>query len=136
MSDPHRLSVELAAAPRRGGRPRAGDGARRDQRLRIRLSKNERGRIEILAQACALSVGTYLRLAALNRKIRPAVPAVNYDCLRELARLGNNLNQALVATYTRGASPELRPILLELLSLVRLLRSALVSRDGSEDAPR
>lgn len=122
---------ERPSGARRGGRPRARNGARRDERLRLRVSAEERARIENLAQASALAIGTYLRLSALNRKIRAAVPAVNYDCVRELARLAGNLDQALVAIYTRGGSPELRPVLEELLSLLERVHASLVGSDAS-----
>ena len=121
---------ERAAPPRRGGRPRLRDDARRTKRLRVRVSEEERARIESLAEAAALSLGTYLRLTALNRTIRPAVPPINYGCIQQLARLGANLNQALLAVYTRGESSELRAILFELLALLRDLRSTLVGRDA------
>lgn len=124
------LTPDRAAPPRRGGRPRLRDDARRNERLRVRVSKEERAQIENLAEAAALPLGTYLRWAALNRKIRPAVPAVNYLLLREHHRLGESLHQALLAVYARGASLELRAILLELLTLLQELRSALVGRDA------
>ncbi len=125
------------SASRRGGRPPARAGERRDLRLRLRVSSAEKASIEILAQASALPVGTYLRLSALHRKVRAAVPAVNYDCVRELARVGGNLNQALIAIYARGGSPELKPTLEELLFLLELLRASLVGADGgSAETPR
>lgn len=131
------LAGEVATPTGRGGRPRLRDDARRNERLRVRVSKAEKTQIENLAEAAALSLGAYLRLAALNRKVRPAVPAVNYLVLREHHRLGENLHQALLAVYTRGASSELRAILVELLTLLRDLRSALVGRDvGSGRAER
>lgn len=103
----------------------------------MRVSKDERDRIEVLARACALSIGTYLRRAALGRKVQPAVPAINYHCIQELVRVGRNLNQALVTTYTRGASPDLRPTLLELLALLEGLRLALTGQrvERGEAAP-
>ena len=94
----------------------------------MRVSKDERDRIEILARACALSIGSYLRRAALGRRLQPAVPAINYHCIQELVRVGRNLNQALVAMYTRGASSDLLPTLLELLALLEGLRSTLTGQ--------
>lgn len=125
MTDSLNSGAGTSVRSRRRGRPRLRAEDRRDKRLCLRVSKSERDRIEILAQACSLSLPTYLRHAALSRKVRPAVPAVSRTLIDELVRLGRKLNQDLVDIYTRGYSPDLRSTLLELLALFQDLRLTL-----------
>ena len=94
----------------------------------MRVSKDERDRIDVLARACALSIGTTCAVLPSTARSSQPVPAINYHCIQELVRVGRNLNQALVAMYTRGASSELLPTLLELLALLEGLRSTLTGQ--------
>lgn len=101
---------------------------RRSVILMVRLTPDEQTQVEESARQSGLPVATYIRTVILGRRLAPVVPQVNFDAIDQLRRIGNNLNQAVVAIYTRSLSPSLRPPLLELVTLVRKLRAELAGK--------
>lgn len=101
---------------------------RRSVILMVRLTPDEQTQVEDSARQSGLPVATYIRTVILGRRLAPVVPQVNFDAIDQLRRIGNNLNQAVVAIYTRSLSPSLRPPLLELVTLVRKLRAELAGK--------
>lgn len=71
--------------------------------------------------------------------VPPKVPVVNQDCVGQLNRLGNNLNQLLVQIYTYQAPLGLRSTVHNLLTLVKGIRRQLMGmppeRGGEAEAP-
>lgn len=75
-----------------------------------------------------MTLSEHLRSRGLCEPPRPIVPAVNYSAVGEMRRLGNNLNQLLVLSYSNDNARGLQKEVLELLHLHRELRAALVGR--------
>jgi hypothetical protein len=90
--------------------------------VRVRLTEEEKGRLDQIAREMGLSLSGYFRRLALDRPlpsrrpIRP-IPEVNQDLYVELRRVGVNLNQ-LAQRMNRAESPDRQEILpvLELLA--------------------
>lgn len=59
----------------------------------VRLSSSELAQLEDTATKTKRSMACVLRAQHLGAKLPPAVPAVNWDALLELARIGSSLNQ-------------------------------------------
>jgi len=57
----------------------------------IRLNESELESIKQKAEKHQLSIGKFIKAAALENEIK--VKATNPDLIRELGRIGNNLNQ-------------------------------------------
>jgi hypothetical protein len=100
-----RRSAAMTPAPDAAtgaGRAKPRSGSEKRQRThvaRIRLDDAERGKLEELASASGLSVGAYLRAAALKSagvRAKPR-PSVDRELLAranaDLNRVGNNINQ-------------------------------------------
>jgi hypothetical protein len=117
----------------------------RNLAITIRLSETEHRMLHGRAHMSGLSMGGYLRKAALGkagpRSKRP--PAAERDELRrlkgELGRVGNNLNQIAHAlnTGTAPAPGELETALAELAAVHESVRRALGGgREEDEPPPR
>lgn len=104
----------------------------RELSIKIRVSPSEYAEAEILAKEVGLPLSTYCRQALLRRPLVSAIPSVNYDAIGQLKRIGNNINQALVAIYTGKVPPSFRPALLELITLIRKLRAELAGQVAAE----
>jgi len=126
---------------RRPGRPAKTAEERRDAVIGVRVNAGERTLLADRAAAAGWDVGTYLREAGLRRRVVGAVPAVNVEAWRELARTTANLNQ-LTAHLNAGHRPDptgtgrLGETLAALAEAVRVLRLALlgVAPEAAEDA--
>jgi len=66
---------------------------RRAMTIGVRVNAAERALLDDQAAAVALDVGTYLRQTGLRRWMGGAVPPINVEAWRELARATANLNQ-------------------------------------------
>ncbi len=126
---------------RRPGRPAKAAAERRDAVIGVRVNAGERALLADRAAAAGWDVGTYLREAGLRRRIVGAVPAVNVEAWRALARTTSNLNQ-LTAHLNAGHRPDptgtrrLGETLTALAEAVRVLRLALlgVTPEAVEEA--
>jgi predicted transcriptional regulator len=93
---------DMATGATGEGRAKPRSGSEKRQRThvaRIRLDDAEQGKLEELASASGLSVGAYLRAAALKSagvRAKPR-PSVDRELLAranaDLNRVGNNINQ-------------------------------------------
>lgn len=81
----------------RGGRPQADTEARRDSLFAVRLTATERAQLDTRAAAAGMSPADFARtqLVAAAARTRRATsrPILTADELRELNRVGVNLNQ-------------------------------------------
>ena len=80
-------------------RPRLGEEERRRRTVGVRVTEAEAEELRERAQGARLSVGAYLRRRGLGQRMRMAAE------LRELNRIGVNLNQMARAMNTGAASP-------------------------------
>ncbi len=92
-----------------------------------RVSGVEHQAIQGLARKAGLSVSGYLRARALDRLIRPPRPLVEGELVRQLTRLGNNLNQLTRLAHERALpdSVSLAALLRELTQKIDPLASRL-----------
>ena len=79
-------------------RPRLGESERRTRTIGVRVTEAEETELRERAQAARLSMGAYLRRRALGERVRMAAE------LRELNRIGVNLNQMARALNSRAVS--------------------------------
>jgi len=136
------MSAEgTSGARRRPGRPAKAAEERRDAVIGVRVNTGERALLADRAAAAGWDVGAYLREAGLRRRVVGAVPAVNVEAWRELARTTANLNQ-LTAHLNAGrlhdptGTGRLGETLAALAEAVRVLRLALlgVAPEAVEEA--
>ena len=80
-------------------RPRLGESERRTRTVGVRVTTAEAAELRERAQAARLSMGAYLRRRALGQRVRMAAE------LRELNRIGVNLNQMARAMNSGAAAP-------------------------------
>ena len=87
-------------------RPRLGDEERRGRTVGVRVTETEAEELRERAQAARLSMGAYLRRRALGQRVRSAVERrLGAAELRELNRIGVNLNQMARAMNSGAAAP-------------------------------
>ncbi len=67
---------------------------------------------ELDGRCAGVGRGAWLRRAGLGQSLRPSVPAINHEALRELSGVAKNLNQALKA-FHEGRLREIDPTVLE-----------------------
>jgi hypothetical protein len=112
---------------RKPGRPASADPR---QRVSIRLSRSEAQALFDAAELMHLPVTTYLRQAALGRRL-VVLPEVNRQAWRDLAKTSGLLNQIAAAIHAGKVPANLGPVVKDLAEQVRALRLALVA--GGDD---
>jgi hypothetical protein len=65
----------------------------------VRFTPNEKEQLKENAFKFHLSISELIRRFSLRRKLPPAIPEVNIKTYRELAAIGNNLNQLMRELY-------------------------------------
>ena len=86
-------------------RPRLDEQERRARTVGVRVTAAEAAELRERAQAARLSMGAYLRRRALGQRVRSAVERrLGAAELRELNRIGVNLNQ-MARALNSGAAP-------------------------------
>ena len=87
-------------------RPRLGEEHRRTRTVGVRVTEAEAAELRERAQAARLSMGAYLRRRALGQRVRMvAERRLGAAELRELNRIGVNLNQMARAMNSGAAAP-------------------------------
>ena len=87
-------------------RPRLGEEERRTRTVGVRVTEAEAEELQERAQAARLSMGAYLRRRALGQRVRMAADRrLGAAELRELNRIGVNLNQMARAMNSGAAAP-------------------------------
>lgn len=101
-------------------RPRA---AHRTDRLLLRVSPDEKAVIARNAADLGLGLSAFLRAAGMGQRVSARRPAANDEAIRQLAMIGNNINQ--IARKANTGSPvdskALDAALVALLDAVRRL---------------
>ncbi len=133
---PASASVDPAAGPRA-----TDERPGRSVQFVVYLTREERTRIGEYAREHGMKVASYLRLAALGRKLPPRrsppapVPEINRVAYHQLAQIGNNLNQlARWANIGDGEEPEAREVLLTLDALIPVVRRLQLQMIGTASA--
>ncbi len=65
----------------------------------VRFTPDEREELKAIANKHHISISELVRRFSLRRKLPPALPEVNIKTYRELAAIGNNLNQLVKTLY-------------------------------------
>lgn len=120
------MSTPASSKARRGGRPCVAPGRRQDRFITVRFSNDDEPKARATAKAAGLALPVLMRKLALEAKIVPTVPAIHHDCIDQLRRIGNNLNQALLFAYRGGGASDLRASIFEMLRLCREIRASLL----------
>lgn len=107
------------------GRPPKDPALVRSIQLNLDVSPAELALLRDFATRLRLPLRTYIRRTALGAKLPLAVPAVNADLARDLARVGGNLNQLLQAVHFGKVKEPPLVDLLELQSLLAQVRRLL-----------
>jgi len=130
-----RKSKKPATGKRFGsGRARLAAEHLRSVRLVFRATPAEARSVAARAARSGLERSEFLRAMALGRRLPPpGVPAINLRAILELARLGNNLNQAVKLVHQGRLSPRIEAILLELLAAIDATRASLRERREGAD---
>lgn len=122
------------SAPRRPGRPRS--MAPRATSVRVRFTALELRAVDAKAAAAGLPRATFLRRAALVRRINaPRVPAIHLRAVFELLRLGNNLNQAVKLVHQGRLSPDLESSIARLQETIDRYRDELTNASSAPKSP-
>lgn len=124
--DPLRLRLKPGLLALAGGfksmpRPTLPESERRDYILKVRFSGAELEEVESSADLAGLPVSTFIRTAALGLPMKPRPTRMNAEAIRQLAAVGNNINQ-LAHQANAGKFPSevrLNEALDELITLIR-----------------
>ncbi len=81
------------------------------------------------AAAASLDLATYLRHLLRTRRIPTLAPAPTLAMVRELSRLGVNLNQLTRLAHTGRVSPRLEPLLEQISDQIRAFHRQLFHLD-------
>ena len=74
----------------------------RNQRVEVRLTRDEHAALMKKARKAGLSTGAFVRMAVAGKEVREA-PSVDVPLLiREVRRVGVNINQLLLLANMRG----------------------------------
>lgn len=104
-------------------RPAQAAGPRRTAKSLVRFTPDEFAVVAERARTCGRAPARFIREAALGAIPRERRSAANAELVRQLARIGNNLNQLAARAHSGAPVPEgaLETALSELLSAVRRL---------------
>jgi hypothetical protein len=84
------------------------------------------------AAAASLDLSTYLRHLLRNRRIPVLAPAPTLAMVREISRLGINLNQLTRLAHTGRVSPRLEPLLEQIRDQIAAFHRQLLHLDGDD----
>lgn len=83
----------------------------RDKVVPVRLTAAERLSLGEKAIAAGVSISSLIRRAALDMKLKVRPPKLDADAMRQLAAIGNNLNQLARALNMSAESGSIDPVL-------------------------
>jgi Bacterial mobilisation protein (MobC) len=101
--------------------------------LRVRVLPEDYAAAVAGAAALSLDLATYLRYLVLNRHIPAVAPAPTLMMIRQLSRLGNNLNQLTRLVHTGRVSPRLELLLEQIRDEINAFHRQLLGLD--DDRP-
>lgn len=105
-----------------GGRPKKGSGSRLKV-ISFRVTEREHEQTETQAESLGLGLATYCRSLVLSQKVEATlIKEANQEAIRQLSRIGNNLNQIAKHYHEeKPAESSLRELLKELRETMRRL---------------
>jgi mobilization protein NikA len=119
-----------ARLSRSSGRPKLPPERRLSARLVVRVLPADRDATVASAQAASLDLPTYLRHLILRRRLPVVAPAPTLAMVRELSRLGINLNQLTRLAHTGRVNARLEPLLEQILDQIRSYHRQLLGLDN------
>ena len=75
---------------------------KRNCRVEVCFTKDELSALSKKAKKSGMSIGGFIRHAVSGMEIKEAPPAEYYDMIRELRRVGSNINQVLKKANAAG----------------------------------
>lgn len=94
--------------------------------LRVRVLPGDQAAATAAAASLSLDLSTYLRHLLLTQRIPAVAPAPTLGMIRQLSRLGNNLNQLTRLVHSGRVSPRLEPLLEQIRDQVDAFRRQLL----------
>ena len=100
--------------------------ARRNCRFEVRLTKDEYYELTKTARKAGLTTGAFVRMAVAGQVIREAPSADVPELIREVRRVGHNIDQILKIANSKGLLevPDLRKALEENRVVEKLIANA------------
>lgn len=100
--------------------------ARRNCRFEVRLTKDEYYELTKKARKAGLTTGAFVRMAVAGQVIREAPSADVPELIREVRRVGHNIDQILKIANSKGLLevPDLRKALEENRAVENLIANA------------
>ena len=100
--------------------------ARRNCRFEVRLTKDEYYELTKKARKAGLTTGAFVRMAVAGQVIREAPSADVPELIREVRRVGHNIDQILKIANSKGLLevPDLRKALEENRTVEKLIANA------------
>lgn len=89
------------------------------------LTPTEKAQWESKAKTAGVDLNTYIRCCVERRQIPAGQPAINYETVAQLGRVGNNLNQQVKAFNSALKAGQDIPEILESLETVNEIRKLL-----------
>ena len=74
----------------------------KDARIEIRLSQNERAKLQKKATESGMNISELLREFINHGTVHPRPTVDFHEFTKELRRIGNNLNQVTALAHTKG----------------------------------
>jgi mobilization protein NikA len=108
------------------GRPSLPPDLRLSKNLVLRVLPEDHAAAVAAAAAASLDLATYLRHLLRNRRLPAIAPAPTLAMVRQIARLGNNLNQLTRLAHTGRLSPRLEPLLEDIRDQIDAFRRQLL----------
>ena len=127
---PHTGAGEGTSPPSIPLKNRKEKGMKRDRVIRFRVTPEEKAAIEEKASAQSQTLTDFLRQRALNYRLRTSQD--EKERVRQLARIGNNLNQLARWANTYKDRAEAMAILAALVSLERVAKNQEVKPTNEE----
>jgi len=83
---------------------------KRNYRCEVKFTKEELSELHKKARKAGLSVGGFIRRVVKDTAVRESPPADYYELIREVRKVGTNINQIAKTANTKGIIdvPELR----------------------------
>lgn len=117
--------IRSTSGPAGGTRQHPNDtgGTRRTEKSLVRFTPEEFAVVVARARTCGRAPARFIREVALGAVPRERRSAINAELIRQLARIGNNLNQLATRAHSGAPLPgaALDQALSELLAAVRRL---------------
>jgi len=75
------------------------------ERIQLRVVPMHKTLLRAKAKLCNMSLSDYMIRCGLQQHISPPKSKINQECVRELSRIGNNINQIAYALNRNQSNP-------------------------------